>query len=135
MTSHVVYGQGIFVTISPGERHNYLAIRLSRYRARDPYMAHSQEGGSERHWSSRDSQNASGKNSTCGDPTHDSEPFPRTLGSFSYPAENGGHDVSRPMDDPDRNRQLGTQLIERHVVQENRMALTQHHRRQKQLVP
>ena len=28
----VVYGNGIFMTISPGERHNYLAIRLSRYR-------------------------------------------------------------------------------------------------------
>ena len=34
----VVYGNGIFMTISPGERHNYLAIRLSRYRRRDPYI-------------------------------------------------------------------------------------------------
>ena len=34
----VVYGNGIFMTISPGERHNYLAIKLSRYRARDPYI-------------------------------------------------------------------------------------------------
>ena len=31
----VVYGNGIFMTITPGERHNYLAIRLSRYRAKD----------------------------------------------------------------------------------------------------
>ena len=34
----VVYGNGIFMTVSPGERHNYLAIRLSRYRVFDPYM-------------------------------------------------------------------------------------------------
>ena len=27
------------MTISPGERHNYLAIRLSRYRQRDPFVA------------------------------------------------------------------------------------------------
>ena len=34
----VVYGNGIFMTISPGERHNHLAIRLVRYRERDPYV-------------------------------------------------------------------------------------------------
>ena len=28
----IVFGNGTFMTISPGERHNYLAIRLSRYR-------------------------------------------------------------------------------------------------------
>ena len=33
-----MYGNGIFMTLSPGERHNYLAIRLSRYRAQDPYV-------------------------------------------------------------------------------------------------
>ena len=33
----VVYGNGIFMTISPGERHNYLAIRLSRFRKDDPF--------------------------------------------------------------------------------------------------
>ena len=33
----VVYGNGIFMTISPSERHNYLAIRLSRYRTDDPF--------------------------------------------------------------------------------------------------
>ena len=87
------------------------------------------------HRGSGDSQNASGKNSTCGDLTHNSEPFARTLGSFSYPAENGGHDVSRPMDDPDWNRHLGTQLVEGHVVQEHRVSLTQHHGGQQQLVP
>ena len=37
----VVYGNGIFMTISPGERHNYLAIRLSRYRKDDPFAAKS----------------------------------------------------------------------------------------------
>ena len=34
----MVYGNGIFMTVTPGERHNYLAVRLSRYRARDPYI-------------------------------------------------------------------------------------------------
>ena len=33
------YGHGIFMTISPGERHNYLALRLSRHRQRDPFVA------------------------------------------------------------------------------------------------
>ena len=44
----VVYGNGIFMTISPGERHNYLAIRLSRYRNRDPYIT--QGDSAEREW-------------------------------------------------------------------------------------
>ena len=35
----VIYGLGIFITISPSERHNYLAIKLSRYRSDDPYAA------------------------------------------------------------------------------------------------
>ena len=35
----MVYGSGIFMTISPGERHNYLAIRLCRYRTTDPFVA------------------------------------------------------------------------------------------------
>ena len=35
----VQYGLGIFMTISPGERHNYLAIRLCRYRGGDPFVA------------------------------------------------------------------------------------------------
>jgi len=48
--SSVVYGNGIFMTISPGERHNYLAIRLSRYRRLDPYITGSQEGASESSW-------------------------------------------------------------------------------------
>ena len=46
----VVYGNGIFMTVSPGERHNYLAIRLSRYRARDPYIACTPENSGEAHW-------------------------------------------------------------------------------------
>ncbi len=33
-----MYGNGIFMTLSPGERHNYLAILLSRHRAQDPYV-------------------------------------------------------------------------------------------------
>ena len=33
-----VYGSGIFMTISPSERHNGLAIRLSRYRRNDPLV-------------------------------------------------------------------------------------------------
>ena len=37
--ARVVYGSGIFCTISPGERHNYLVCKLSRYRADDPYTA------------------------------------------------------------------------------------------------
>ena len=41
----VVYGNGIFMTISPGERHNYLAIRLSRYRKRDPFITSSDVPG------------------------------------------------------------------------------------------
>ena len=41
----VVYGNGIFMTISPGERHNHLAVRLSRYRARDPYIVASTSVG------------------------------------------------------------------------------------------
>jgi len=35
----IVYGSGIFLTISPSERHNALAIRLSRYRRKDPLVA------------------------------------------------------------------------------------------------
>ena len=34
----IVYGNDIFMTVSPSERHNYLAIRLSRYRSQDPYV-------------------------------------------------------------------------------------------------
>ena len=40
-----MYGNGIFMTISPGERHSHLAVRLSRYRARDPYIVASTSGG------------------------------------------------------------------------------------------
>jgi len=38
----VNYGHAIFLTMSPSERHNYLACRLSRYRQEDPYAASSQ---------------------------------------------------------------------------------------------
>ena len=36
--ARVVYGTGIFITISPSERHNGLAVRLSRYREGDPLV-------------------------------------------------------------------------------------------------
>ena len=45
----VVYGNGIFMTISPGERHNYLAIKLSRYRGQDPFILCS-DTSAERAW-------------------------------------------------------------------------------------
>ena len=47
----VVYGNGIFMTVSPGERHNYLAIRLSRYRKLDPFMQNATE---ESKWAQKD---------------------------------------------------------------------------------
>ncbi len=47
----VVYGNGIFMTVSPGERRNYLAVRLSRYRATDPYVTAATEAAQkERPW-------------------------------------------------------------------------------------
>ena len=53
--STVVYGNGIFMTVSPGERHNYLAIRLSRYRQNDPFItSRCQDAASHRPWASRD---------------------------------------------------------------------------------
>ena len=41
--ANVVYGHGIFWTFSFSERHNFLAVRLSRYRAEDPYMQASKD--------------------------------------------------------------------------------------------
>jgi hypothetical protein len=35
-SARIVYGTGLFLTISPSERHGCLAIRLSRYRDGDP---------------------------------------------------------------------------------------------------
>ena len=49
----VVYGNCIFMTISPGERHNYLAIRLSRYRFADPYV-NNPDASDEKPWTSLD---------------------------------------------------------------------------------
>ena len=34
----LIYGHGIFMTVSPSERHNYLALRMCRYRTFDPYV-------------------------------------------------------------------------------------------------
>ena len=51
----VVYGNDIFMTISPGERHNYLAIRLSRYRKNDPFMCADTDAAREQFpWASKD---------------------------------------------------------------------------------
>ena len=41
----VTYGNGIFCTLSPGQRHNYLAVRLSRYRQDDPFTTNRGESG------------------------------------------------------------------------------------------
>ena len=48
--SSIVYGNGIFMTVTPGERHSYLAIRLSRYRKRDPYIACERSEPREKLW-------------------------------------------------------------------------------------
>ena len=48
--SSVVYGSGIFMTVTPGERHAYLAIRLSRYRQRDPYVTSEGSEPREKQW-------------------------------------------------------------------------------------
>ena len=34
----IIYGSSIFITISPTERHEHLAIKLSRYREADPLL-------------------------------------------------------------------------------------------------
>jgi hypothetical protein len=44
-----VNGDGIFMTVSAGERHNYLAIRLSRYRSANLYDTHA-SAKDERAW-------------------------------------------------------------------------------------
>ena len=46
----VNYGNGIFITISPGERHNYLSLKLSRYREDDPFIMN----WINREWAGRD---------------------------------------------------------------------------------
>ena len=47
--ARVVYGTGLFITISPSERHSGLAIRLSRYRQGDPLL-----NPEERRWAGQD---------------------------------------------------------------------------------
>ena len=54
----VVYGNGIFVTVSPSERHNYLALRLSRYRSDDPFV-----DAAHRPWSGKDAPSLEPKSS------------------------------------------------------------------------
>ena len=41
--ARVVYGDCIFFTISPNEQHSALVLRLSRYRAQDPYLQEATE--------------------------------------------------------------------------------------------
>ena len=38
--ARVVYGDCVFITISPNEQHSALVLRLSRYRRNDPYIRH-----------------------------------------------------------------------------------------------
>ena len=52
-SASLVYGSGIFITISPTERHNELAIRLSRYRKSDPMLDPS-HAADERPWIGKD---------------------------------------------------------------------------------
>ena len=52
-SARVVYGTGLFMTISPSERHNGLAIRLSRYREGDPLVS-TPGAAEERRWIGKD---------------------------------------------------------------------------------
>ena len=49
----LVYGTGIFITISPSERHSGLSIRLSRYREKDPLL-NSESAAQEKRWIGKD---------------------------------------------------------------------------------
>jgi hypothetical protein len=49
LSARIVYGTGLFLTISPSERHGCLAIRLSRYRDGDPVF-HTDTALAERKW-------------------------------------------------------------------------------------
>ena len=49
----IIYGAGIFITISPTERHGHLAIKLSRYRETDPLLD-PQHAAKERPWIGKD---------------------------------------------------------------------------------
>ena len=43
------------MTVSPGERHNYLAIQMSRHRRNDPFMhASGEDGDLHRSWAGKD---------------------------------------------------------------------------------
>ena len=50
------------MTVSPGERHNYLAVRLSRYRAKDPYITGNISLSEESRWIGRNSPSLESKN-------------------------------------------------------------------------
>ena len=68
----LVYGTGIFITISPSERHGGLAIRLSRYRESDPllYQGHARK---ERPWIGKDKPSLETLGSDIGDDEPDYE--------------------------------------------------------------
>ena len=52
-SARIVYGTGLFLTISPSERHGCLALRLSRYRGGDPVFQND-TAFAERQWISVD---------------------------------------------------------------------------------
>ena len=69
----LVHGSGIFITISPSERHGGLAIRLSRYRESDPLLDPS-HAANERPWIGKDKPSLE----THGNSTADDEPDDET---------------------------------------------------------
>lgn len=68
----LVYGTGIFITISPSERHGGLAIRLSRYRERDPLLSQ-KHAGKEHPWIGKDKPSLETLGSDIGDDEPDYE--------------------------------------------------------------
>ena len=41
--ARILYGDCIFITVSPNEQHSALVLRLSRFRRNDPFVAHSDD--------------------------------------------------------------------------------------------
>ena len=65
-SASVVYGSGIFITISPSERHGNLTIKLSRYRESDPLLD-PQHAAKERPWIGKDKPSLETHNSSTED--------------------------------------------------------------------
>jgi hypothetical protein len=57
-----------------------------------------------------------------------------SLRSFFLRTQDRGHDVSRPMYNSNRDWNLSLHSLERHVVQEHGLTLTQHHRGKQKLI-